>query len=88
MSTVPVPLLVPALGAAGAELRLSVWLVEAGEVFAAGDQLVELLLPGITCDVAAPCAGTLQAPLKAVGTRVAEGDLLAEIHPLDSDAAA
>jgi pyruvate/2-oxoglutarate dehydrogenase complex dihydrolipoamide acyltransferase (E2) component len=40
-------------------LRFGLWLVEPGEHVYEGDRLAEVLLPGVTIDVAAPATGTL-----------------------------
>jgi pyruvate/2-oxoglutarate dehydrogenase complex dihydrolipoamide acyltransferase (E2) component len=63
-----VPVIAPDLGSTEPP-RVSAWLVEVGETVRAGDRVIELLLPGLTVDVAAPVSGHLYeatAPLNAI----------------------
>lgn len=79
------PILVPALGCLNQKLTVSVWLVRAGEPVMSGDRVVELLTPGVTFDVEAPCSGTFSAFDCAPGTEVKEGTVLGWIEQADSD---
>ena len=79
----PVAIVAPDLGSAE-PVRVSAWLVEIGETVRAGDRLVELLLPGVTYDVAAPASGRLAEVVAAVNARVRPGDLLGRIAVDDS----
>ena len=65
----------PDLGAGG-PVRVSAWLVDVGETVRAGDRLVELLLPGLTYDVAAPVEGWLIEIRAGANREVAPGDVL------------
>ncbi|MBW3541342.1 MAG: biotin attachment protein [Planctomycetes bacterium] len=77
----PIPVILPDLGAEDAVVRVSCWLVEPGEAVDVGDRLVEVLLPGITCDVAAPAGGVLSAVDQPAGCEVAPGEVLGWIEP-------
>lgn len=73
-------IVLPELGAGGEMIRLSGWLVEPGDTVVVGDRVAEVLVRGITFDVAAPETGVLTAirtPLDAV---VAPGDVLGWIE--------
>lgn len=67
---------VPATGNSASVLTVSLWLVEIGEWVEAGDRVVELLIPGITWDVASPVAGQLDEIVSNAGARVRPGDVL------------
>ncbi|MBI3864444.1 MAG: hypothetical protein HY290_21390 [Planctomycetia bacterium] len=85
-SEIPLPkssvaIVIPDVGAGGAVLRVSAWYVEPGDSVDAGEPVLEVMIPGVTCDVPAPIAGTitrLDRPLDAV---VAPGDVVAWIVP-------
>jgi pyruvate/2-oxoglutarate dehydrogenase complex dihydrolipoamide acyltransferase (E2) component len=64
-------------------VRVSAWLVDIGETVRTGDRLVELLMPGVTFDVAAPATGRLAAVAAPVNAKVRAGDLLGHISPDD-----
>lgn len=72
----------PDLGAT-TPIRVSAWLVEAGETVRAGDRLVELLLPGLTYDVPAPVSGWLIDIREAANAEVGPGDVLCHIREAD-----
>jgi pyruvate/2-oxoglutarate dehydrogenase complex dihydrolipoamide acyltransferase (E2) component len=75
--------LTPDLGCAE-PVRVSAWLVEVGETVREGDRLVELLLPGVTYDVAAPATGRLVEVRSPLNATVATGNVLGEIE-VDDD---
>ncbi len=54
------PITLPDLGAGEQLVRVSIWLTQIGEAVAEGDAVVEVLLRGITFDVAAPTGGRLR----------------------------
>ena len=56
------PLVVPDLAAGSRPVRVTAWLVEPGESVCEGDRLVELLVPGMTFDVA---SGQQVVPIKS-----------------------
>jgi pyruvate/2-oxoglutarate dehydrogenase complex dihydrolipoamide acyltransferase (E2) component len=70
------PVLLPDLGTRDEPVRISTWLVDPGETVEAGDRIVELLVQGITFDVAAPQSGVLMRIDKAFDVTVGPGDVL------------
>lgn len=54
-----IPITIPDLGAGHETIRISNWYVEIGDTVEIGDRVVELLVPGITFDVAGEAAGVL-----------------------------
>ena len=72
----PIPIILPELGAGFAEVRVSLWFVRPGEHVEAGDQVVEVQLPGMTFDVCAPVAGRVTTIEKPLAATVAAGDVL------------
>ena len=77
----PLPILLPELGAGGHSLRISSWFVEPGDVVEAGDCLAEVLTGGMTCDVPTPIAGRITALEKEIDAVVQSADVLAWIEP-------
>ena len=69
----------PDLGSAE-PVHVSGWLVDVGETVHAGDRLVELLMPGVTYDVAAPATGRLVEVTAATNSAVRAGDRLGVIE--------
>ncbi len=76
-----VPIELPELGAEDEPVRVSSWFVEPGDRVDAGEQVVELLLPGMTFDVFAPSAGVLTRIEKPLDATVKTGDILGWIAP-------
>ncbi len=79
------PILVPLLESNDQKLTVSLWLTRVGEEVARGDRVVELLIPGVTFDVAAPCSGTLAQYECHSGEEVHEGTVLGWINSAESD---
>lgn len=79
------PILVPAVNSSSQPLKVSLWLTHAGEKVVSGDRVVELLIPGVTFDVEAPCAGTIVSCECLPGVEVTTGMVLGWIEPLDSE---
>lgn len=75
-----VPILVPQLGCANQELKLSLWLNRVGEQVGRGDRVAEILLPGITFDIESPCSGTIVSCECQSGAQVREGSVLGWIE--------
>jgi pyruvate/2-oxoglutarate dehydrogenase complex dihydrolipoamide acyltransferase (E2) component len=75
MSTI-IPIVLPDLGSGDVEIRVSLWFVKAGESVDAGDQVVEVQLPGMTFDVCSPASGRMTRIEKPISTRVESGDVL------------
>lgn len=57
-------------------IRVSAWLVDVGQRVSEGDRVVELLLPGLTLDVPAPCDGFLLRVERQVNAVVVSGTIL------------
>ncbi|QDT28918.1 biotin/lipoyl-containing protein [Gimesia panareensis] len=79
------PILVPQLESDDQRLSVSLWLMRVGEEVTRGDRIVELLVPGVTFDVAAPCSGTLTSCDCRPGDEVHEGSVLGWIDSPESD---
>jgi pyruvate/2-oxoglutarate dehydrogenase complex dihydrolipoamide acyltransferase (E2) component len=75
-----VPVLVPDLGPGAETLRLSAWFFEPGDSVACGDSLYEVLISGVTCDVAAPRGGRLARITRSLDAQIAPGDIVAWIE--------
>ena len=82
------PITLPELGAGEQLVRVSTWLTQIGEEVAGGEAVVEVLLRGITFDVAAPSSGRLRRIGLFENDVVATGDTLGWIeidHSIDVD---
>jgi len=79
---------VPELGAAGSPLKISAWFVDPGDSVEEGDRLFEVLIAGITCDVAATCAGRLIRIEKSLDSEVRTGETVAWIETESTGACA
>lgn len=79
------PILVPQLGCADHNLKVSLWLSRVGEQVATGDRIVELLIPGVTFDVDSPCSGTIVSCEYQSGAEVREGSVLGWIEQIESN---
>ncbi|WP_417385903.1 biotin/lipoyl-containing protein [Gimesia sp.] len=79
------PILVPSVNSSTQPLKVSLWLTHAGEEVTSGDRVVELLIPGVTFDVEAPCAGRIVSCECQAGAEVTTGMVLGWIEPLNSE---
>ena len=79
------PIELPDLGAGDETVCVSCWLVEIGEMVIVGDRVVEVLIKGITFDVAAPVSGILSRIEKSLDTRIVPGDILGWIESDNGD---
>jgi 2-oxoglutarate dehydrogenase E2 component (dihydrolipoamide succinyltransferase) len=68
------------------EVRVSCWLVDPGQRVEVGDRVVEVLVRGMTFDVAAEQAGVLQRIEKPFDAPVAAGDVLGWIEETEDEA--
>jgi pyruvate/2-oxoglutarate dehydrogenase complex dihydrolipoamide acyltransferase (E2) component len=75
------PVHLPDLGGGDQPLSVSAWFVETNDNVETGDCIVEVLMSGITCDVAAPLSGVVVSIEKSLGQTVKTGDVLAWIEP-------
>ena len=80
-----VPIVVPQLGAAAETVRVNGWFVEAGDRIVEGDLLVELLITGITFDLAAEVSGVIIEISQPLGGEVRSGNVLGWMKPAISD---
>ncbi len=78
-SAVPVPL--PDLGTNGEPVRVSAWFVEVGELVETGEPLLEVLTPGVTCDVCSPTTGRISRLVQDLDASVMPGEVVAWIEP-------
>ncbi|HEY2251406.1 MAG TPA: lipoyl domain-containing protein [Planctomycetaceae bacterium] len=76
-----VPVVLPDLGTAGAAVCVSAWFVEPGDDVEADEPILEVMIPGITCDVCSPAAGRIDRLISAIDARVMPGDVVAWIEP-------
>lgn len=79
------PILVPHLSSVDQKFKVSLWLSRVGEQVLTGDRVVELLIPGITFDVEAPCSGTIVSCDCQPGAEVREGSVLGWIDEMEPD---
>ena len=70
----------PDLGTGAAEVRVSAWFVEVGDVVDAGDPLLEVVIPGLTSDVCSPATGRIMRILKEIDETVRPGEIVAWIE--------
>ncbi len=70
------PIVLPDLGANEQPIRVSTWLTQIGEEVVAGEAIVEVLLKGITFDVAAPVSGQLRRIDRFENDVIRPGDVL------------
>lgn len=74
------PITLPDLQSGSETVRVSCWLVDLGDNVEEGDRIVEVLIPGITNDIFAPCSGRLSHIEKMADAPVATGDVLGWIE--------
>ncbi len=75
-----IPVILPELGAGDEELRVSCWLADLGDAIGAGDRIVEILMDGVTFDLAAEQSGILTRIEKPLDSVVRTGDTLGWIE--------
>ena len=71
-----IPIIVPQLHSSDDTLSISGWLVDLSDRVVTGDLIVELLIPGITFDMAAESSGRLTEILKPVDAIVHSGETI------------
>jgi pyruvate/2-oxoglutarate dehydrogenase complex dihydrolipoamide acyltransferase (E2) component len=74
-------IVLPDVGAAPA--KLSVWLVDPGDLVYEGDRVVEILVNGATFDVSAPATGRLVEKLAHPDQPLVTGQLLGTLEVTD-----
>lgn len=75
-TTKRLPITIPDIGAGDEKIRISAWLVDMGQTVIAGDNVVEILIPGVTFDIQAGHTGELVEIAKAVDEYVAPNDIV------------
>ncbi len=75
------PIVLPDLGAGGAAVRITAWYVEPGDSVETGEPILEVMIPGVTCDVPAPAAGTITRLDRPLDATVSPGDVVAWLAP-------
>ncbi len=75
-----VPIVVPEIGIESLSAKVSCWLVELNENVLEGDQLVELIVPGMTFDVSSPAQGVISKIECVEGSPISVGQILGFIH--------
>ena len=90
----PIAIILPELGTeyelapgeqTGGKVRVSAWLVDLGDSVETGERIVEVLVRGMTFDVAAPASGILSGILKPLDAVVTTGDTLGWIESVNED---
>jgi pyruvate/2-oxoglutarate dehydrogenase complex dihydrolipoamide acyltransferase (E2) component len=76
-----IPVVLPDLGTDGAAVRVSAWFVEPGDDVEAGESILEVVTPGLTCDVCSPVAGRIDRLVGALDALVLPGDVVAWLEP-------
>ena len=74
----------PELGARDDEIRVSCWLVDLGDSVGAGDRILEVLIDGVTFDLAAEQSGVVTRIEKSLDAVVRTGDILGWIETDDT----
>ncbi|MCC6628513.1 MAG: 2-oxo acid dehydrogenase subunit E2 [Chloroflexi bacterium] len=77
----PVPVKMPNVNEAAAEVTIGVWLRQPGDAVAEGEPLLEVVSDKVTIEVPAPTSGTLVSIAANEGDTVAAGALIATIAP-------
>ena len=78
-----IPIVVPELGIGHESLRVSGWFVEEGDLVISGDLIVEVLIPGITFDIAAESSGRLVQIAVRVDATIVTGSTLGWLERSD-----
>jgi pyruvate/2-oxoglutarate dehydrogenase complex dihydrolipoamide acyltransferase (E2) component len=77
-----VPIVLPDLGTSDSAVRISSWFVEPGDNVDAGEPILEVVIPGITCEVCSPVAGRIDRLASAIDAFVTAGDVVAWLIPV------
>lgn len=85
MSTEFVPIVVPEFDRRDEPMTLCNWLVDCGDRIEEGEEILEISLPGIVCDITSPVSGRLEAAVRVVSEPLKPGDICGWIrHDIDS----
>lgn len=80
-----VPIVVPDVGINSPPAKVSCWLVELNEHVLEGDQVVELIVPGMTFDVSSPAQGAISKIECVEGSPILAGQTLGFVRVDDVD---
>lgn len=78
-----VPVEVPELGAGDQTLRICGWLVDVGDLVLKGDLLAEVVIPGVTFEIASPATGRLVEIVCPVDSKIRAGSILGWLEAVD-----
>lgn len=78
-----VPIEVPEVGAGTETLRLCGWLVDVGDLILKGDLIAEVIIPGVTFEIASPLTGRLVEITCPVDAKIQSGSILGWLEPVD-----
>jgi 2-oxoglutarate dehydrogenase E2 component (dihydrolipoamide succinyltransferase) len=76
-----IPIVLPELGIAGVAVQVAAWYVEPGDAVDQGEPILEVMIPGITCDIPAPAAGIITRLAQPLDATISPGDILAWLAP-------
>jgi pyruvate/2-oxoglutarate dehydrogenase complex dihydrolipoamide acyltransferase (E2) component len=76
-----IPIVLPELGIAGVAVQVAAWYVEPGDAVEPGEPILEVMIPGITCDIPAPAAGIITRLAQPLDAIVSAGDIVAWLAP-------
>lgn len=82
-----VPIIVPDIRPGNEPLTISSWFVDEGDYVLAGDLVIELLIPGMTCDVTSNASGRLVKVVKSVDAVTSVGEIVGWIEAASPDEA-
>ena len=77
-----IPVAVPNVGTGDDAIRITAWLVDQGDQVFRNEQLLELMVPGVTFDVPSPVEGRLMTLARPVGALVSPGETVGWILPM------
>jgi len=76
-----IPVVVPDVGTGDDAICITAWLVDQGDHVFRQEQLLELMIPGVTFDLPAPVEGLLVTLARPVGALVSPGETVGWILP-------
>jgi len=76
-----IPIVLPDLGTEGSTVGVSAWFVETGDLVETGEKILEVVIPGMTCDVCSPAAGRIARVVAELDDRLMPGTIVAWLAP-------
>lgn len=73
--------MLPDLGTEGRSVGVSAWFVETGDLVETGEKILEVMIPGMTCDVCSPVAGRITRVVAELDDRLLPGTIVAWLAP-------